>query len=290
MYLFLQQSLKKEKLKFIYLALKRVFIFFMFFNFFVDSPKIIAQENEAMKKVVDFSAFKTGEWLQYRIHYGIFNASYATLSLKQEKIKGINVLHAKAYARTKGLLRFFFKLEDIYESYFKAKEIEPLRFIRDIYEGGYTKNKIIDFDSENNLAFVDDIKNNIQSSHRIKNNTQDLISTFYYLRNYFPRDNISQNESFNVNVFFDEENYDFNLKFMGIEILNTKFGKVECLKLIPVVQKGRVFKDDESITLWVSNDANRIPIRIKADIAIGSLDCDLENFKNIKHPFKIKIN
>ena len=77
---------------------------------------------------------------------------------------------------------------------------------------------------------------------------------------------------------------------MGIEILNTKFGKVECLKLIPVVQKGRVFKDDESITLWVSNDANRIPIRIKADIAIGSLDCDLENFKNIKHPFKIKIN
>ena len=62
---------------------------------------------------------------------------------------------------------------------------------------------------------------------------------------------------------------------MGTEILETKFGKVECIKLIPIVQKGRVFNEKESIILWVSNDENRIPIKIKANIAIGSLDCDL---------------
>ena len=268
------------------MILKRFIIFCFLFSFYFNSPKIIAQEK---KDSIPISSFKSGEWLQYRIHYGIFNASYATLSLKREKLNKIDVLHAIAYARTTGFLRFFFKLEDTYESFFKGPKIRPLKFIRDIYEGGYTKNKVIDFDSKKNLAFVDDKKNNIQSSHKIKNDTQDLISTFYYLRNYFPN-NINYGESFNVNIFFDEENYDFNLKFMGLETLDTKFGRVECLKLIPLVQKGRVFKENESITLWVSNDENRIPIKIKADIAIGSLDCDLENFKNNKHPFKIKVN
>ena len=60
--------------------------------------------------------------------------------------------------------------------------------------------------------------------------------------------------------------------------------------MIPIVQKGRVFNEKESIILWVSNDENRIPIKIKANIAIGSLDCDLENFKNLNHPFNIITN
>jgi hypothetical protein len=50
-----------------------------------------------------------------------------------------------------------------------------------------------------------------------------------------------------------------------------------------------VFREEESVTIWVSNDENKIPIRLQADIAVGSIKCDLENFKNLKHPFKIKI-
>ena len=73
-------------------------------------------------------------------------------------------------------------------------------------------------------------------------------------------------------------------------VLDTKFGQIECLKFIPIVQKGRVFNEEESITLWVSNDLNKVPIRIQADIAVGSIKCDLENFKNLKYPFKIRIN
>ena len=287
MYLFLNQKLL---IKF-YVIFKKGLIILFFFNFSITSYSLFGQETDKLKTNVVKSAFKDGEWLQYRIHYGIFNASYATLSLKSEKYKGIAVLHAKGYARTTGFLRFFFKLEDIYESYFESTKIEPLKFIRDIYEGGYTKNKIIEFDHKNKLAYVENLKNRTRSSHQIKKNTQDLISTFYYLRNFFPETNkIKINDNFNVYIFFDQEVYDFNLKYIGTEILETKFGKVECIKLIPIVQKGRVFNEKESIILWVSNDENRIPIKIKANIAIGSLDCDLENFKNLNHPFKIILN
>ena len=52
---------------------------------------------------------------------------------------------------------------------------------------------------------------------------------------------------------------------------------------------GRVFKEEESLTLWVSKDKNKVPLRIKADLAVGSLRADLEAFKGLKHPFKIVV-
>jgi len=64
---------------------------------------------------------------------------------------------------------------------------------------------------------------------------------------------------------------------------------VNCLKFRPTIESGRVFKDNESLTLWISNDENKIPIKIKAGLKIGSIEADLEQFKGLKHPFKIKI-
>ena len=97
-------------------------------------------------------------------------------------------------------------------------------------------------------------------------------------------------EDFDINMFFDNENYHFKLKFLGKETLSTKFGKTKCVKFRPVVQAGRVFKEQESVTLWVSDDKNRIPLKVKADLAIGSLEIDLENFKNVKFPFNILVD
>ena len=72
-------------------------------------------------------------------------------------------------------------------------------------------------------------------------------------------------------MFFDAENYLFKLRFLGYDFLNTKFGKVECMRF-DHVQSGRVFKEQESVTLWISNDKNKIPIKMKADLKIGSIE------------------
>lgn len=234
--------------------------------------------------------FKDGEWFEFRIYYGIFNASYASLSLEKKELDGKEVFHAKGYARTTGLARWFFKVEDHYETYFDAENGLPYKFIRDIDEGGYTKNVEIQFDHDSLLARINDKKKKEQYNIPFEPNAQDLLSSFYYLRNFYPEDEIKENESFSINMFFDQENYVFQLKFLGKETINTKFGKVPCLKFRPMVQSGRVFKEQESVTLWVSADKNKIPIRIQADIVVGSIYADLENFKNLNHPFSITVD
>ena len=91
-------------------------------------------------------------------------------------------------------------------------------------------------------------------------------------------------------MFFDADNYNFKMKFLGYEDIKTKFGIVSCYKFRPYIESGRIFRDSESLSLWVSNDKNKIPIKIEADLRIGSIEADLEEFRSLKFPFKIKIN
>lgn len=235
------------------------------------------------------TSFQAGEWFKFRIHYGIFNASYATIQLNETLWEGKSVFHAKAVGKTTGLARWFFKVDDYYDSYFTKDVVRPLYFIRNINEGGYKKHVTIRFDHEGASAKVDDILNNKKGTYTTKPNVQDLISCFYFLRNQFDVSSIKKDEFVVVNLFFDKSNYAFKFKFLGTETIKTKFGYVKTLKFRPYVQSGRVFRSNESITLWVSDDKNKIPIRLQASLRVGSITADLDEFKGLKNPFEIVV-
>ncbi|MEN8788182.1 MAG: DUF3108 domain-containing protein [Flavobacteriaceae bacterium] len=242
--------------------------------------------NDKKKKIP--VAFKPGEWLKFRIHYGILNASYATLHLTKDKIDQKPVYHVVGRGKTTGFASIFFKVDDRYESYFDTQDGKPYRFIRKIDEGGYTRDTEINFDHNKDIAVLDDKKTNKKFKFTVEDSIQDLISAFYYLRNNFEAKDLVQDEDIELEMLFDDDGiFKFKLKYLGKEVVKTKFGKVECLKFRPFVQSGRVFKEQESLTLWVSNDLNKIPIRIKADLVIGAIKADLDGYNGLKNQFKI---
>jgi hypothetical protein len=235
------------------------------------------------------SAFEKGEWFQFKMSYsGWMKAGEATLKVNEDVIDGKQVYHVVGKGKTTGAISWFFKVKDRYESYFDKEKLVPYRFIRDIDEGGHTKNIEINFDQKNNKAHVYNIKHNTRKVIDTKPNVQDMVSTFYYLRNKLDVSKLKVDDEIRTDMFFDGENYGFKIKYLGKETLRTAFGKVECLVFRPYVMAGRVFKEEESLTLWVSADKNRIPLRVKADLAIGSLRADLEAFRGLKHQFEIQ--
>jgi hypothetical protein len=235
------------------------------------------------------SAFDKGEWFKFKMSYsGWMKAGEATLKVNEDVLDGKPVFHVVGKGKTTGAISWFFKVKDRYESYFDKEKLIPYRFIRDIDEGGHTKNIEINFDQKNQKAHVYNIKHNSNKIIDTKPNVQDMVSTFYYLRNNLDVDKLKVDDEIRTDMFFDGENYGFKIKYLGKETLRTEFGKVECLVFRPYVMAGRVFKEEESLTLWVSADKNRIPIRMKANLAIGSLRADLEAFKGLKHQFKIQ--
>ena len=88
----------------------------------------------------------------------------------------------------------------------------------------------------------------------------------------------------NENIFLGDETYKFRLKVLGREVKKTKFGKVNTIKIRPYVQSGRIFKESESVTMWVTDDENLIPVHIKASLMVGSLNAELYEYKNTKYP------
>jgi hypothetical protein len=225
-----------------------------------------------------------------RIHYGLVTAGYATLEIKEATKNNQKVHHVVGKGWTTGMTKLFFKVEDNYESYFDKETGKPYQFVRKINEGGYTKNQEGFFNQGNNTVLVKDYKHKTETTATVPEEVQDIVSSFYYLRNHPKIDKLKNGESIAIDMFFDGETTKFKLKFLGREDISTKFGKVSCMIFRPLVQAGRVFKEEESLTVWISDDDNKIPIRVKASLAVGSIKADIEAFKGLKNSFKIKVN
>jgi hypothetical protein len=229
-------------------------------------------------------AFDNGERLKFRLSYSSFlTAGYATLDVKSDFLKNKDVYHIVGKGKTTGMISWFFKVKDKYETYMYKDNLLPYRFIRNIDEGGYTKDKEIYFDHEANKALVIDKKKDKQKTYDTKEGVQDLLSALYFMRNQ-DVSKFKVGDQLTLNLFFDEENVPMKLKFLGKETIKTKFGKIKTLKFRPLVQSGRVFKEEESVTVWVSDDKNKIPLRIKASLAVGSLRADLHSYKGLANP------
>lgn len=77
---------------------------------------------------------------------------------------------------------------------------------------------------------------------------------------------------------------------MKVKKYETKLGKFNCIKLKPLLQEGEIFKEGEGMTLWLTDDDNRIPVRIESELRVGRITCDLKAYGGNKYPFTSKVN
>lgn len=225
---------------------------------------------------INNSAFKPGEVLKFRIHYGIMDAGEATLEVKSDftNLGGRDCYHFIGTGKSVGAFDWFFKVRDRYESIVDKDAIIPWLFIRRVNEGGYLINQNVSFNH-----FVDSAKSE-KATISIPENTQDLVSSFYYART-IDFTNAKEGDIFEITGYLDDKVIPLNLKFLGREIIECKVGKFRCMKMRPMLQQGRVFKDQEDMTIWISDDQNKIPIRVQTDILVGSIKMDLVSYTNL---------
>ena len=170
------------------------------------------------------SAFGDGEWFKFKMSYSNWlKAGEATLTVKESKLNNKDVYHVVGKGKTTGMIKWFFKVKDRYESYFDKQTIMPYKFVRNIDEGGHKKDIEIEFDQKNNKAHVNNKKHKTKKTIDTKPNIQDMVSTYYYLRNNINISTLKIGDEIKVDMFFDEENYGFKLKYLGEETIKTDF-------------------------------------------------------------------
>lgn len=236
---------------------------------------------------LESNSFKSGEYLKYRIHYGVINAGVAELKIDGvTKKNGRSAYHLVGTGKSVGMAEWFFKTRDRYESWMDTEAFVPWEFIRDVNEGGFEIKRHIDFDQYNHTA-KDRKAKDPSKVFDVANNCQDLLSAFYYART-FDQNKLNPGDVIPIDIFLDHEVFTFQLKYLGKEKIKTKFGKVMALKLRPMVQSGRVFKDSENVTMWVTDDANKTPILLKSELLVGSIKMELDEYRNNVAPFRFE--
>lgn len=246
------------------------YLIILLFNFlYVHSQEVITP---TIKSDIGFNA---GETLIYQIRYGLIVGGITTVSLTDDTYNDKAVFHAVATAQTTGMADLIFGVTDVYESWFDKKSNLSYKQIRNIKEGKYIAYNEVTYNRKNNT-----VNSKLTGIHRVPEKILDLSTSLYYIRR-IDFSKVKQGEIVLVNIFFDDEIFPFYLRYQGKETIRTKFGKINCLKISPVVEVGRMFKTPDDLSIWLSDDLNCIPVQVRMDIrVVGAVQLKLIKFEN----------
>lgn len=230
--------------------------------------------------IVQNDAFKEGEILSYRLHYGAMDAGVILMEVKPEvlEVSGRKVYHIVGNGYSKGTFDWFFKVRDRYETFIDKDALLPWMFVRRVYEGGVTINQDYKFNHYTN-------KVDVGSGEKVEipDGTQDMISAFYSARN-LDLTNAKEGDVFTINSIVDKEIWPLKIRYVGKEKIKCDIGTFNCVKFRPIVQKGRIFKHEDDLNVWLTDDKNHVPLRAQAKLVVGSIKLDITGVKNLANP------
>jgi hypothetical protein len=230
------------------------------------------------------NAFTFGEKLRYRIHYGLLTGGYADfqVSEKPEIVNTRQTYHIKVSGKSTGIVDMMFKVKDEYESYLDVDALVPWKAVKNVKEGNYTDKDVIIFDHRRRTAV------SRRGMLQIPEGTKDIISSIYYARS-LDMTGAQPGDVFPVTFYLDHKNYEFRFRFLGRETIKVEAGTFRAIKVKPQVIEGRVFKDQEAITMWVTDDENKIPLLVQSEIWVGSLKAEIVNMDGLRNPLLAKL-
>jgi hypothetical protein len=247
-------------------------VFFLLASFQTDKRDFCGIKN---------TAFHAGEIVNMTVFYSAMGAYIgagdAVFTTTLERFNGKTVYHAVGVGKTYSFFDNFFKVRDRYESYIDTGSLLPLKFIRDIDEGGYKKYNNVSFNQEANSAV------STNGVFKISDCMQDVVSAVYYARNinfdkYKPGDKIP------FDMFLDDEVYHLYIRYIGKEKIKTRYGKFHAIRFKPLLIKGTIFEGGEKMNAWVSDDPNHLLLRVESPITVGSVKVDMMGYRNLRYP------
>ena len=240
-----------------------------------DAPP--AKEAVFPLRTVEHHAFQAGEKLSYVLHYGWLNAGVATLELKKEdqEIEGRPVLHAIGKGESTGAFKAFYSVNDVYETRMDAEGGFPWVFTRRVSEGGYSVSQDYLF-----LQHRHSVTTQEKKSYAVPANVQDMLSAFYYART-IDYSQAEKGQEFSIPCFMDNKEWTLRMKYIGTETIKLRNGKYRCLRFQPVVQEGRIFKANDDLNVWITDDANHIPVLAEAKVLVGSIKMELTDYEGL---------
>lgn len=250
-------------------------------------------ERKDIYPVLKNPSFMKGELIEYKMSYGIFTVGKGSTRIDKQyyKINNRDCFKVDVFGKTVGMVDWVADVDDQWGAYIDTAALVPHVSYRKIREGKYKKDEIINFDHMNGKI---EAKVFSHKTGKFKPSVfydapaqvRDLISGFMYLRTQ-DLSKIKIGDTVLISGFFEDTFYKLNIVFKGREVIKTKAGKFRTLVFKPLMPENSLFKGKDSITAWFSDDKNRIPLKVSADMFIGSAGVEIISYSGVKNPVNI---
>lgn len=233
------------------------------------------------------TAFKAGEEVTMKVFYSTLGmyigAGEAKFTVGLTTMNGKPAYHCLATGTSYSFFDKFFRVRDRYESFVDTATMLPIKFIRNVDEDGYKIYNNVTFNQSNQTAV------STNGLFKVTPCIQDVISSVYYARNIdFSKYKVGDKIPFDM--FLDDEVYHMYMRYEGKETVKTRYGKFRAIKFKPLLIKGSIFQGGEKMTVWVSDDENRLLLRAESPISVGSIKVDMMAYRNLRHPLSSLIS
>ncbi len=263
-----------------------------------------AQENSDLKGTAcvpvksvneDSLAFRHGEKMEFILHYrwGAVNTDVAsaTVTLDSLTYNGQKAFRCSAYGKTTRMFDLFFKVREDFSSWFTRDGLRPLKFTRDTHEGGYEAKNTYIYDwnaaEPRIIADVYSSKKGMKSMELpLTPCTFDLPALFFFARN-MDFDSIEPGRRYPMTFAIDDEVFNVYFILHGRETIKVRgLGTVKTIKFAAKLLEGEVFKGEEDMIIWVTDDDNRLPVYFQAPLIVGLASGRLSGYDGLKYPFE----
>lgn len=244
--------------------------------------------NDAYQRVPNHS-FTRGEVLEFKMTYGIFTVGKGSTQIHSDyyEMNDRPCYKVDVRGRTVGVVNWVADVDDYWGAYIDTAALVPHQFIRRIREGRYKKDEWTNFDHVNQKIEVKVLDN---KTGKLKEpqyfdaprNVRDMIGGFLYLRT-LDLSKTKPGDTLVIKGFFEDTFYSLDVIYKGKDVIKTKAGRFRAIKVVPVMPKNKVFDGENSVTAWFSDDRNRIPLKISAQMFIGSAGVELTSYSGLRN-------
>ncbi len=213
--------------------------------------------------------FGVGEKLSFEIKYGFVSAGTAIMGIPRTVMeRGHECYQIVSVAESNSFFSVFFTVKDVAESFLDVRELVPRRFEKRLREGEFRAHDMVLFDHERHVALYPNKKDRLVP---ISANTQDILSSLYYVRML----ELEVGRSVFIENHADKKNYPLEIKVLKRERVDVPAGRFDCIVVEPVMRGAGLFSHKGRLTVWLTDDDVRIPVLMKSKVMIGSISAVL---------------